>query len=84
MSHRCRNIDATRERLNPDGVTAPLFDMLLPEARPSLEAQVPFMPGLGEAGEYAMMIRHRVASLPLNGLAFRPGAAAHAGAALTA
>jgi len=58
--------------------------MLLPEARPSLEAQVPFAPGVGAAGEYAMMLRYRVASLPLTGLDLRPGGAAPSGAALTA
>ncbi|MDP3545948.1 MAG: hypothetical protein Q8S29_07190 [Phreatobacter sp.] len=61
-----------------------LFDTLLPEARPSLKAQVPFASRVGEPGEYAMMIESRVASRPLDGAVLRRDGAACTGAAMTA
>ena len=52
-------------------VPAPFFDTLSPDARPSLEAQVPFPSRLGRPGEYAMMLRHAVDTQPTD-LALRP------------
>jgi len=61
-----------------------LFDTLLPEARPSLEAQVPFASRVGDPGEYAMISQPRVASSPLGAAVLRRDGAACAGAAMTA
>lgn len=63
---------------------APFFDTLSPDARPSLEAQVPFPSRLGRPEEYAMMIERPVGSLMRDGPAFRPDGAARPGAATTA
>lgn len=65
-------------------VPEPFFDTLSPDARPSLEAQVPFPSRLGRPEEYAMMIERPVGSLMRDGPALRPDGAARPGAATTA
>ena len=49
----------------------PLFDTLSPEARQSLEAQVPFPSRLGKPDEYAKMVEHIIDNDMLNGFAIR-------------
>ncbi|WP_439575133.1 SDR family NAD(P)-dependent oxidoreductase [Phreatobacter sp.] len=49
----------------------PLFDTLSPEARQSLEAQVPFPSRLGKPEEYAKMVEHIIDNDMLNGFAIR-------------
>lgn len=73
-----------RRQVHAGPMPEPFFDTLSPDARPSLEAQVPFPARLGRPEEYAMMIKRPVGSLMRDGPALRPDGAARHGAATTA
>ena len=55
----------------PGLVDTPMFSKISPEARASLEAQVPFPKRLAKPEEYSMLVEHIIKNTMLNGAVFR-------------
>ncbi len=55
----------------PGLVDTPMFDKLTPEVRASLAEMVPFPKRLAKPGEYAMLVKHIIENVMLNGEVIR-------------